>query len=89
MTGFEAFMKNPSWKEIYDNAPTEFLKEYYKFEFNTDPEYYKGSEEEYLKKLREFREKFTKEEWQYLIDTTENIIAKIEYSKIMKKALGI
>ena len=33
--GFDAFMDNPYWKRIYEEAPSDELRAYYKIMFNT------------------------------------------------------
>ncbi len=33
--GFDAFMDNPYWKRIYEEAPSDELRGYYKIMFNT------------------------------------------------------
>ena len=35
--GFDTFMENPYWRKIYDEAPSEYLKEYYRIMFDTSP----------------------------------------------------
>lgn len=85
MRGFDTFMKNPSWKEIYDNAPTDLLKEYYRFKFDTHPDYFDELDDDNDAKLNEFKRKFTNVEWQYLLDTTDNIVAKIYYKRMMRE----
>lgn len=84
MAGFDAFLNNPSWKEIYDNAPTELLKEYFRFKFDTHLDYWNELDDGTDTKLNEFKSKFTNAEWQYLLDTTDNIVAKIYYKRMMK-----
>lgn len=86
MIGFEAFMSNPSWKAIYDNAPTELLKKYYELHFNSHPDYVQGSKEEITAEIKALESQFTEVEWQYLLDTTENITAKIHYKKMLESS---
>lgn len=35
--GFDTFMANPYWRKIYEQAPGEHLKEYYRIMFDTSP----------------------------------------------------
>ena len=35
--GFDIFMENPYWRKIYEEAPGEDLKEYYRIMFDTSP----------------------------------------------------
>ena len=35
--GFDTFMKNPYWREVYESAPSERLKEYYRLRFDLSP----------------------------------------------------
>ncbi len=32
--GYDTFMRNPYWKNIFENAPSERLKEYYRIRFD-------------------------------------------------------
>ena len=84
MIGFDVFMSNPSWKAIYDNAPTELLKEYYRLKFEMNNDFGKVLEEDSNAKIKAIKSQFTNVEWQYLIDTTENITAKVYYKMMMK-----
>ena len=54
--GFDTFMENTYWRTIYEEAPTERLKEYYRLRFDISPfvmgEYYRdGKTEKRLKEL--------------------------------------
>ena len=35
--GFDTFMQNPYWRRIYEEAPSEELKEYYRIRFDLSP----------------------------------------------------
>ena len=35
--GFDTFMANPYWRRIYEEAPGEYLKEYYRIMFDSSP----------------------------------------------------
>ena len=35
--GFDTFMANPYWRRIYEEAPSEELKEYYRIRYDTSP----------------------------------------------------
>ena len=35
--GFDTFMENPYWRKIYEEAPSENLKEYYRIRFEISP----------------------------------------------------
>lgn len=84
MRGFDAFMENSSWKEIYDNAPTDLLKEYFRLKFATHPECFDELDDDSDTKLQDLKRQFTSVEWQYLLDTTDNIVAKIYYKRMMQ-----
>ena len=32
--GFDTFMENPYWRKVYEDAPGEKLREYYKIRFD-------------------------------------------------------
>ena len=33
--GFDTFMENPYWRKIYEDAPSEKLREYYKIRYDS------------------------------------------------------
>ena len=35
--GFDTFMENPYWKGVYENAPSDELREYYRIMFDASP----------------------------------------------------
>ncbi len=72
------YVKNPYWKEIYDNAPVN-VKSYLSLDFYDDE--FDLEVEEYLQEIKPIELKMTKSDWQYLIDNTENQIAKSHYKK--------
>ena len=48
---FDCFMENPYWKSVYENAPSNECREYYRimfeyFSFETDEEDEEGEDEE-------------------------------------------
>lgn len=81
--GFDLFMENPYWKSIYNNAPSEELKEYYQlmFEYKSfdskDP--LPPEVEERLKELW-----LTKEDLNYLIEKAGMPQAKIHYARCIQ-----
>lgn len=74
-------MKNPHWAAYYDNAPSKALKEYIRISFDNNPFVTTVQEPNYEEKKKKLSAIFTDEDWQYLIDNTENGLAKIEYRK--------
>ena len=54
--GFDTFMENPYWRQIYEEAPSERLKEYYRLRYDLSrfvngDEYRNEEAEEALKEL--------------------------------------
>ena len=66
----------------------ELVKQYREFEEKASDLIFDGKDEEaeiYDKKADEVRDKFTKEDWQELIEITNNITAKIEWTRMMNE----
>ena len=80
--GFDLFMDNPFWKAIYDNAPSDNLKKYYKIMFDHNSFYAMDMDEEIRDELRNIW--LTKEDIRYLQDQAHMNVAKIHYSKCLK-----
>lgn len=59
------FIRNPHWKEYYEEAPSDVCKEYIKYEFLfSDTDEY---EEKVAQVLRELEDRFTVDDWKHLI----------------------
>ncbi len=83
--GFEVFMENPYWRKIYDEAPSEYLKEYYLIMFDTSP-FVMGDDyidEEVEVKLRNLW--LSKDEIRYLRDHAGIAQAKGFYQKCIDR----
>ena len=83
--GFDTFMENPYWRKIYDEAPSEYLKEYYRIMFDTSP-FVMGDDyidEEAEAKLEDLW--ISKEELEYLKEHAGIAQAKIYYQKCIDK----
>ena len=82
--GTDLFMQNPYWKEIYDNAPSEELKKYYRISFDffsfseVDKEQQKHAKGE-LEKIF-----LSKEDVKYLMSAAGSNIAKMYYHNALK-----
>ena len=79
--GFDTFMENPYWKKYYENAPSDALKEYIRFEFENNPYVSEKRADNYEEEKAKITARFTGEDRQYLIDNTTNGQAKTEYRK--------
>ncbi len=82
-SGFEIFMLNPYWKRIYEQAPSEELREYYRVMFNTSLFLYgedakRYPERELLKTIM-----LSRDDVVYLLDHAGMAVAKIKYSRIL------
>ena len=83
--GFDTFMQNPYWRKIYDEAPSEYLKEYYRIMFDTSP-FVIGDgniDEEAEERLKELW--ISKEELGYLKEHAGIVQAKTYYQKCIDK----
>lgn len=67
---FEAFMKNPSHKSIYENAPSEECKRFYKSEYYFSKYYDPDSDdvEDFMKMVKEPEKDLSVEDWEYIRD---------------------
>ena len=81
--GFDTFMKNPYWREIYENAPSDNLKKHYKLMFDHNSFVSEGEMgEEILEILRNLC--LTREDIMYLLEHAGMNVAKIHYSKLIE-----
>ena len=85
MKAFDYFMENPYWKTLYEKAPSDECREYYRimfeyFSFETDEEDEEGIKDanERLKELM-----LTREDAEYIKERTENPMAKHHYREII------
>ena len=79
--GFDTFMENPYWRRIYEEAPGENLKEYYRIMFDISP-FVMGSS--YRDEKTEYRLDnlwITEGELDYLFKHASIMQAKIFYKK--------
>lgn len=74
------FLSNPSYAQEIDQCPNALLKAHTLLIYATSLKNSNRLE----KALRKLKNAFTNCEWQYLIDHTPNITAKIQYSKHLK-----
>jgi len=72
----ELFLKNHYWANIYDGA-RENVKKWY------DVTFYYSMSGRGRKDLAKIEAEFTKEDWENLINSTTNKMAKAEYTKRM------
>ena len=92
--GVRKYFLNPSWTTEYERAPNERIQQwlfwhyecsYWAF-YGNNTSHSKRKEERANRKAKALEAQFTRRDWQYLIDTTPNITAKIEWSKRMKNS---
>ena len=82
--GFDTFMENPYYREQYENAPTDSLKQYFRLTWDKNPfvvgtDYDSSKEDAILSKT-----KFTKEEVEYLAKYAVGGQMKAFYKKWLK-----
>lgn len=80
MNEFDLFMKNPYWKETYNNA-TENVKKLYKIEWENNSKDYTNEIENEISKIMQG---FSKSDWELLISQSHGR-AKYEYTKMMNE----
>ena len=74
------YCKNPFWKELYDNAPSEECKRYVALGFYYSDNVGNISDyEEYKAERDKLEEKFLKEDWQHLYKYEGNNPCKAYY----------
>ncbi|MCR4723738.1 MAG: hypothetical protein K5629_08215 [Eubacteriales bacterium] len=82
---FDLFMENPYWKSVYEKAPSNECKEYYRimfeyFSFETDEEDEEGIRNA-NNRLMELM--LSREDAEYIRERTENPLAKHHYREII------
>ena len=82
--GFETFMNNPYWRDIYENAPSDNLKEHYRLMFDHNSFVSEGEMSEGIKEaLRNLS--LSLEDIVYLLEHAGVNVAKVYYSNIIKR----
>lgn len=81
----EVFMANPSHEEHYQKLPTKKLK---CFELLTWGNSYDRATGEFIQLKKRLEPQLTCQEWDYLIDSTPSVMAKLGYSQLKKTYLG-
>ncbi len=71
---FEAFMKNPSWKRIYEGAPSTECKDYYRYSFYFSKYYDPDAEDasEFDKLQEYYYDKLSIQDWEYIKKNSGN-----------------
>ena len=81
--GFDAFMANPYWRGIYENAPSDYVREYYQIMFDTSS-FVLGSEGTDGKGVERMQELLLDQaDIQYLLEHTSMAQAKMHYQKCL------
>lgn len=75
------FVANIYFQDEFSQCPNDLLKCYYVLNYATS-----AGNAKYSKAEASVKKLFTKYEWQYLVDHTPNVTAKIHYSKMLNKA---
>lgn len=68
--GFDLFMRNPYWRKIYEEAPTERLKEYWRLTFEVDGSNFRNPRRR--RQLDKVDAVLTVEELRYLLEVSGN-----------------
>ena len=87
--GFDTCMKNSFWKGIYDNAPSDEVKEYYRIMFDTcsfaaEEEQDETAAEERLKELM-----LTREDAEYILRKAGTVQAKVWFGKVITELFDV
>ena len=66
----QAFMKNPAYKKIYDDAPSEECKKYYRYEFYYSKYFDPNADDvdEFIEMIKEPEKDLAVKDWEYLKD---------------------
>lgn len=83
--GFDTFMSNPHWKRIYDEAPSNELRAYYRIMFNTSPFLMKTKAEVESERRALKDVLLSGTDVKYLRDHAGNSMARSFYSKMLAK----
>ncbi len=83
--GFDTFMDNPYWKRIYDEAPTERLKDYYRIRYDAS-DFVNDEPVDVDEELE--RIPLSKEEIQYIQRFAGNGQARHYYQRFIDKLSG-
>ena len=86
--GFDTFMENPYWRKMYEEAPSEELKEYYRIRFDNSG-FVTGKEnpdEEAEKRLEELP--LSKQDIEYLKQYAGSGMARAYYRKHIERLSG-
>ena len=71
-SAFQLYMKNPSWRDYYNNAPSEDCKNYIRFGWYRS-QYGEPKDPEEFKKLRDlYWNKLSIKDWEYIRDHAGN-----------------
>ena len=94
--GVRKFFLNPYWRGEYENAPNERIRQWHFWHFETSfwdllweigmKSHSGRNSRRAHKNIKSLGAQFTKRDWQYVIDHTPNITAKIHYARRMKQA---
>ena len=87
----DKYMENPHWREVYEKAPSDAAKKYFKASFLwSGMAWFKTGTEERMEELHAqmegLRKRFGKEDWEYLIKNAGGNTAKIAFKEKMKEA---
>ena len=86
--GFDTFMANPYWRRVYEEAPSEELKEYYRLRFDISrfvmgEDHRDAEAEDRLEKLP-----LAKSDIEYIQKHAGSGMAKSYYEKFIRKLTG-
>ena len=86
--GFEVFMANPYWREVYESAPSKELKEFYRLRFEISPfvmgeNYRDPTASQRLEELT-----LSKKDIQHIQKYTGTGMAKAYYQKFINRLTG-
>lgn len=77
-----AFLKNPYWEGVYKNAP-EKAKRFYEIVFANSKDLI--SQDEHVKSVHELYGQFDDDDWDYIIEHTQNNMGKWGYRKARER----
>ena len=82
--GFDTFMENPYWRRIYEEAPGENLKEYYRIMFDISPFVIEDNSNDKTAETQLDDLWISRDELEYLLKHANTAQAKLFYKKCIE-----
>lgn len=83
--GFKIFMENSYWRDFYEKAPSDELRECLRYEWNNNPFVCNRPDANYKENMERLERKLGKKDVQYLIDNTPSGQARNSYKEWLER----